>query len=418
MGTKGFPSRSLTLGRTSMRTVHRIVSLFVVLVTLYLGVTGTVIQMIDLWTLLRHAPATDPNMEAIREDKDGPGDFEVLSTGDYTAAVLPASFNYQAALPQLVGAARSALGAAPLSYAEIRMGESGPIGQVESGRQLLRYDFTTGSTELNQAPPHEGGPPISIRNDFKHVHRMTTFGNWALWINPIVGIALGVFVVTGLVMYWQLLSARKRIKRPQWFWFAGGWWRTLHRWLSIVASVFILVIALSGTWLAVESLVFGFYLTAHLPKPGQPFVRQTGVTPLPDAQVPAMLASTLGAAQLALADQPLKVVRLRVYGGMPQGIIVSGLGDDTQQTAFNAATGRKVSLTEPGYPPTGFPFGWQAHQIAKQVHRGSYIGLSGRWMDLFGGAAILFLSLSGMVMYYNLWQSRRRSGRKALIWTR
>ena len=77
-----------------MRTVHRITSLFVVLVTLFLGITGTWVQLIDLQTLLRHAPATDADMMAIREDKDGPDDFEVLGTAEYTAPTVPQSFDY------------------------------------------------------------------------------------------------------------------------------------------------------------------------------------------------------------------------------------------------------------------------------------------------------------------------------------
>jgi uncharacterized iron-regulated membrane protein len=398
-----------------MRTLHRITSLFVLLVTLYLGVTGTVIQVIDLKTLLRHAPATDPDMMAIREDKDGPDSFEVLGTDDYTTALLPASFDFQAALPRLMDAARAAMGGTPLDFAEIRMSESGPVGQVKSGKQLLRVDFATGQSQSSMETRHERPP--SLRNDIKHIHRMTTFGDWALWINPIVGIALGMFVITGVVMYWRLFSARKRIKRPQWFWKAGDWWRTLHRWSSIVASLFILVIALSGTWLAVESLIFGYYMSAHRPAPGMPFVHQSGVEPLPDAQLPRMLSTTLTAYRSSLADQPLKVVRLRVYGGMEQGVLVVGMGDDTQQVVFNAATGHRAGLTEPGYPPTGFPFGWQAHQLAKQIHRGSYFGLSGRWMDFFGGVAIIYLSISGAVMYAQMWNRRRRAGRGALLWT-
>jgi uncharacterized iron-regulated membrane protein len=130
-----------------------------------------------------------------------------------------------------------------------------------------------------------------------------------------------------------------------------------------------------------------------------------------------MLRTTLSAFRSSLADQPLKVLRLRVYGGMAQGVVIVGSGDDTQQVVFNAATGHRASLTEPGYPPTGFPFGWQAHQVAKQVHRGSYIGLSGRWMDLFGGLSMVYLSLSGVVMYVEMWNRRRRSGRRALLWT-
>jgi uncharacterized iron-regulated membrane protein len=93
------------------------------------------------------------------------------------------------------------------------------------------------------------------------------------------------------------------------------------------------------------------------------------------------------------------------------------MGDDTQQVVFNAATGHRAGLTEPGYPPTGFPFGWQAHQLAKQIHRGSYFGLSGRWMDFFGGVAIIYLSISGAVMYAQMWNRRRRAGRGALLWT-
>ena len=398
-----------------MRTVHRITSLFVLLVALYLGVTGTAIQLIDLKTLLRHAPATDPDMMAIREDKDGPDGFEVLGTDEYTAPALPASFDYQAALTRLMDAARAAVGNAPLDFAEIRMSESGPIGQVKSGKQLLRFDFASGQSQSSTETRHEPRP--SLRNDIKHIHRMTTFGDWALWINPIVGAALGMFVVTGVVMYWRLLSARRRIKRPQWFWKAGDWWRTLHRWSSIVASLFILVIALSGTWLAIESLIFGYYMRAHLPGPGMPFVHQSGVNPLQDARLPGMLSTTMSAYRSSLADQPLKVVRLRVYGGMPQGVIITGMGDDTQQLVFNAETGHRAGLTEPGYPPTGFPFGWQAHQIAKQVHRGSYFGLSGRWMDLFGGVTIMYLSISGAVMYADMWNRRRRAGRPSLLWT-
>ena len=400
-----------------MRTVHRVISLFVVLVTLYLGITGTLIQATDLRTLLRHAPATDPDMMAIREDHDGPGDYAVIGPADFTAAVLPPHFDYQAALPKLLGAARAAVGAAPLSYAEIRMGEDKPVGRVQSGRQLLRYDFTADQGQVNPIPRREHPPEVSVHNEIKGLHRMTSIGDWALWINPIVGIALGVFIFTGVVMYLQLLSARSRIGRRDWFWSAGGWWRTLHRWGSIVAALFITVVALSGTWLAYESLIFGIYMEHHSPQPGRPPARQSGVTPLSDERLPAMLTTTLQAYASSLPGQPLKVLRLRVYAGMPQGVVVAGLGDDTQQMVFNAVSGRRVSETEPGYPETGFPFGWQAHQIAKQIHRGDYIGLSGRWMDLSAGVTLIYLSVSGLVMYIDMWQRRRRSGRKALIWS-
>jgi uncharacterized iron-regulated membrane protein len=109
-------------------------------------------------------------------------------------------------------------------------------------------------------------------------------------------------------------------------------------------------------------------------------------------------------------------VRLRYYGGMSQGVVVSG-GPAARQLVFNTATARGVSLTEPGYPPTGFPFGWQAHQIAKSVHRGDFFGLTGRIIDLLAGLSMIYLSVSGIVMYWNMWTRRRAQGRKAFIWT-
>jgi uncharacterized iron-regulated membrane protein len=109
------------------------------------------------------------------------------------------------------------------------------------------------------------------------------------------------------------------------------------------------------------------------------------------------------------------VLRLRIYGGMPQGVIVSG-EDEAHQRVFNAATGKRVSETDPGYPPQHFPFGWQAHQIAKQVHRGDFIGLTGRWMDLFAGLSLIYLTVSGAIMYFELWKRRRQTGRPGLLW--
>ena len=62
----------------NLRAVHRAVTAIVVLFTLYLGFSGTLIQLIDLRTLFEHAPATDPNMQSIREAFNGPGNFRSL----------------------------------------------------------------------------------------------------------------------------------------------------------------------------------------------------------------------------------------------------------------------------------------------------------------------------------------------------
>lgn len=403
-----------------MRTVHRIITLFVVLVTIYLSVTGTLIQLVDLRTILAHAPADDPNMEAIRESTYGPGAFQVISNPDYTGDALPGDFNLESSMDLVLGTARNVYGNAALGYVEMRMVDGKPVTQIKADRQLLRFDAVSGEPIAGEfTEPRINQSPDSERNTFKRLHRMTAIGDWTLWINVVVGVSLMVLIVTGLWVYFQLLSARKRSKRSGWFWSAGGWWRSVHRWIALTSAVFLTVVALSGTWLAVESLGMGIYMANNRPTPPpanapRPIL-PNGIGALNDADVPSMLKTTLASYQAAMPDTPIRVVRLRVFGGMPQGVIVTG-SDEADQVVFNAITGKRASMTEPGYPRVGFPFGWEAHQIAKKVHRGDYFGMSGRWADLFAGLAMLYLSISGVVMYIDMWKKRRKIGRSGLLW--
>lgn len=87
-----------------------------------------------------------------------------------------------------------------------------------------------------------------------------------------------------------------------------------------------------------------------------------------------MLQTTLRAYQVAVPDVPARVIRVRYNGGMPRGVIITGEAE-ARQLVFNAATGRRATETEPGYPASGFPFGWQAHQWAKSVHCGDFFGM-------------------------------------------
>jgi hypothetical protein len=395
----------------SLRAVHRIVTVAIVFFTLYLACTGTLIQLIDLRTIFEHKPATDANTRAMREGFDGPGGFQVISPADYTASPLSKSANPFDMLAAVLNSARAEVGNSTLRYLELRVVDGKPVGQIDSDGTLLRFDAATGAFLGKISVVHEDATPDSERNTVKYLHRMTEFGNWALWINVIVGTGLAVLIVTGVWMYTRLFASRAVTQRRNPFWSGGGWWRTLHRGISIVAALFLSVVMLSGAWLAVESLYFGYYLTSHQPAP-----RVDPSSPLPDASLPAMLRTTLGAYQAAMPDAPARVIRLRFFGGMPQGVIVTG-EEEARQLVFNAATGRRASETEPGYPDTGFPFGWQAHQVAKSVHRGDFFGLTGRLMDLFSGLAMIYLSISGIAMYYELWKKQRKAGRSGLVWT-
>jgi uncharacterized iron-regulated membrane protein len=399
----------------NLRAVHRAITAIVVVFTLYLGFSGTLIQLIDLRTLFEHAPATDPNMQSIREAFNGPPNFQVIAIADYTAQALSKNENPADMLTTVLKSARSEAGDAPLRFIELRMMDGKPVGQVDAGGgKLLRFDAVNGALLGKFPVVRENQQPDSQRNTVKHLHRMTVFGDWALWINVIVGLGLAVLIVTGAWMYFRLFAPRVRTDRRNPFWSGGGWWRTLHRGISIVAAVFLSVVMLSGFWLAVESLGKALYMARHpVSSAGKP---ADTWSPLPDEALPAMLRATLGAYEAAVPDVPARAIRLRYFAGMPQGVVISG-EEEARQLVFNAETGRRASLTEPGYPPTGFPFGWQAHQLAKSIHRGDFFGLSGRFMDLFAGLSMIYLSISGIALYYDLWSRRRRSGRFGFFWT-
>jgi uncharacterized iron-regulated membrane protein len=405
-----------------MRTVHRLISIFVVVFTLYLGVTGTLIETVDFKTLITNPTAFDPDLMAMREDFAGPPNFRVLGTADNVAATLPAEANLSGMLNRVVESARAQLGSEPLKFVELRMADGHPVGQVQTGKDIFRYDAATGAA-LGASPKemNEDQPPAATRNVIKHLHRMTTFGDWALWINIVVAIALSTLIVTGFWIYWKVYAGRQKLGRQNPFWMAGGIWRALHRSISIVCIIFLTIITLSGSWLAVESLCFGLYNQKHNTfTPGGVAPPDTimfdASKPLTNAELPGMLSTTLAAYHKAMPGHQIRVVRLRYYGTMSQGVVISD-GEAAQQLAFDTSSGRRVSLTEPGYPKTGFPFGWQAHQYAKSIHRGDFFGLTGRIMSLLAGLAMVYLSISGVIMYYDMWKKRSKAGRKEWFWT-
>jgi len=412
------------LGGNAMRPIHRIVGTIILVFTFYFGVTGSTVQLIDLRTIASHAAATDPDMLAIRESIDGTPNYAVIEPTDYAAAALPEGFDFNSALPRVLKSARLSVGdSAPLKFLELRVIDGKPVGLAQAGDRLFRLDLTTGASLSNVPELPRGRQTPSLRGKAKSWHRLNALGDPNVWLNALVGIGLFVMIVTGLVMYFQLLRARRRAGLNAIFWSAGGWWRSLHRWVSIVAALFLMVVSVTGTLLSIDTLALWIYRYMHAP-PGSslghlPFpIGMDGdfSTPLPDAKLSRMLETTLSAYWSTHGATPIKVLRLRYFGGMPQGVLITG-GDDTQQLVFNADTGKRASMTEPGYPYTGFPFGWEEHELVKKIHRGDALGIPGRLMDLFAGFSLVFLSASGLVMYLDLLRRRRRSGRNQLFWT-
>jgi uncharacterized iron-regulated membrane protein len=413
--------------------VHRWISIAVVLVTLYLAVTGTFIQVLDLKGLLLGGSPYDENLQAMRGDVNGPGEYAMIGPAYYLAPSLPPALDYPAMFGKALQAARAATGDTPLRYLELhqdrdrivaiaqldRSAPGGPTGREQRYTTLV-FDAASGAPLPGvEAPRHNMESQQSLRIVVKSLHRMTTFGNGALWINVVVGSGLIVLIFTGVWIYAKQYRARFGMGRKAVFWKAQDWWRTLHRAVSVSCAVFLTILTFSGLWLAVESLAFGYYMADQMAQAkagGQPpFARRDAMSALPPQLVPQLAKVTLDAYRAGYPDLSPRAVRLRVYAGYAQGVVISG-ESEARQLVYNARNGAPMTQTEPGYPVTGFPFGWQAHQWAKQVHNGSMFSLTGRGMNLLAGLALFYLSLSGIVMYVKLWRRRAGNGRKALVW--
>ncbi len=390
-----------------MRKFHRILSILAVLVMLYLGVTGTVMQLYDLNALFSHAPQTDPVMQSINEGRYGNGDTAVVSPRDLTAQTLPAGFDYAKAFDTTLAAMHAASPAPQPHFVEVRVVNGQAVGQVKLGQAVNAFNAQTGApVSIQQPPPFEPMPP-SVRQSAKELHRF-----WSMKDKPGVyfeltcGIVLWILIISGLWMYYKLLSARMKIGRNAPFWMGGGVWKSLHRIISVAASIFIIAIAFTGTWLGFESTWHTFIKVDF---------RADATKALSDDQVRHIAAAALADFRKAEPTTPIKVLRVRNYGGMNQGAVVTG-GPVTRQILYNADTGAIATLTEPGYPESGFPFGTQVHENIKHFHSGDMFGIPTRVMNLLAGLALIYLSVSGIVMYVQLWLRRKKNGKTAPVW--
>ncbi len=391
------------------RGLHRLIAPALGLCLLYIGVTGVWLQGIDLATLLSHAPASDPNMQAIRESLDGPSSFAVIATPDFDAPSLPANLLASPEVTALAHAARQT-SSVPIKYVELRILAGRPVGQVMTD-QLLRFDAA--SLAAVPVPPEARDHPrqASAHLTAKQWHRTWALGDGTLWLNALIAVGLGVMVVSGIVQYLHLLRARLRLDRKALVWNAGGVWRTWHRGIALVAALFLGVVSVSGTLLAVDSFALQVFRWTH-PKDllyGLVPIGMVGdySSPMTAEELPSMLTTTLDAYNRLEGDRPIKVIRLRYFAGMPQGVIIAG-GATTQQLVFNAKTGAGVTSSEPGYPYMGFPFGWREHELMKKIHRGDILGIPGRVMDLLSGLALIYLSASGLWLYFGQRKAPKR----------
>lgn len=208
-----------------MRKIHRWTMTIAALFLVYVAFTGVIIQLIDMKALYGHAPPSDPTMQSIREGIMGPPGFQVIGTADYTAARLPEKVDLPKLLEVVQEAALAAAPSEPLKWVELRMDGNTPIGIVAvAGPNARRLKFNALTGEAIGAAAIESpfamfgrGPP-SPHDLVKDLHRGDFLGQVGAFISLLISLMLITMVVSGLILYFQMLGARQKGGRRGWFW--------------------------------------------------------------------------------------------------------------------------------------------------------------------------------------------------------
>ena len=390
---------------------HRAVAAFGSLLVLWIVLTGTGIQIADMRALLAHAPASDPDMQKMAQWHTGPTNFVVRQWPDFDAQPIPPGTDVIAELGKAAALGRAAAPGDPMKNLELRMAGGTLAGFVEMGRQRLIFDLSSGRRLPDRFLPLK---PLksdfkSPREFFKKLHRFAYIGPWAILFNFAAGVTLSVLCVTGYLHFYRLWRLRRNKGKASLFWKSPSRWRMLHRWISVVASVLVLWLVTTGmvlSWNNVGQLILIQLKTGTTEKKSEVADYSS---PLQDVEIPAMARISLDAFNRDHPGTGFKTFRLRHFAGYAQAVIIAA-DKTTSQLVYNAKTGAAMSESEPGYPDTFYPLGWEGNQVLKRLHRGDAVGgLFGRWMIVLAALALCYQSISGVVIYVMSWQARRKA---------
>lgn len=287
----------------------------------------------------------------------------------------------------------------------------------------LRFYAETGepmSPLVADGDPFRPPPDYTrARERIKSFHKGDAFGLPGQLVGILTGSALIVVTLSGLTVYLRLWQARHRVGHPGLFWKSReSVWRRLHRIVAVVAAVFVLNKAVTGTILAWGEFQTKLAVVYHILTPAYPMP-----TPLPPFSEDRLSGDLLGALQRgfdaalqAAPSAPIVSIELVRRGGQSKALVTTG-GSRPQTLAFDMLSGVPVDDwairgTQKG---NGYFADW--HQILKRMHRGDIVGhFAGRYVDITVGIALLYLVTSGIVLYVQMLRRRTRAGQFGLFW--
>ena len=182
-----------------------------------------------------------------------------------------------------------------------------------------------------------------------------------------------------------------------------GWsilMRKYHRWVSAVAAVFLLFVAVTGVILQVQRLT------------GEDADAKTGLrtpaaltTAMPTLTYAALVSRTLDAARQRAPNSPISSVVLRGEGSVIEGVVQLP-GDPLRDIVVDARSGRVLSDER-----------HEAETIIRRIHSGEILGEPGVFLGILWGLALVVLLVTGGWVYLDMYRRRLKgSGNRGLFW--
>ena len=179
--------------------------------------------------------------------------------------------------------------------------------------------------------------------------------------------------------------------------------RQFHRWVSVLAVVFLLIVSATGVILQVQKLTGN---DADAPQHNEKNRAEGGLTTaVPSPIYAAMITRTLDAARTRAPNSPIASVSLEGKGDDVQALVAFS-SNPPRQLTIDARSGRVLSDER-----------HEKDSLILRIHSGAILGEPGVVLGILWGSALMILSLSGGWVYLAMYRRRRKaSGKGGLFW--
>lgn len=174
--------------------------------------------------------------------------------------------------------------------------------------------------------------------------------------------------------------------------------RKYHRWISVVAALFLVVVGTTGIVLQVQRLLGG----EEEQEREREAATETEAAQRVDPSV--LLSRTLAAAQQRAPGRALASIELLPGGDDPKAMVILA-GDHARRLIVDGRDGVVVQ-DEP----------YEAESLILRIHSGAIFGEPGVFLGIMWGIALVGLSLTGAWVYLDLYRRRRKSGKSGMFW--